>query len=314
MAKKRGQNEGSISKRTDGTWWARITVGVDSAGKQKRKAFYGKTRKEVQEKMTEALNDLNKGQYVESSKMYVSEWFDCWLKDYKKNQVKPTTYVNYCGKVKKHILPCIGKYKLKDLKPEIIQKTINQMVAKGLSPETVRNINNIMHDAFKVANKNGLIIKNVASGMVLPKIEKSEVTAFTIEEQNRFVEVAKNTYMGDVLLLALGTGLRIGEILALTWNDIDIDEQILRVKRTMSVVKDYDNAESAWEKQFGTPKTKSSIRSVPLLPNIVELLELVKEKQEKNKIKASCAYEDNNLVFATLMGKTLRPSKFTKNI
>ncbi len=115
------------------------------------------------------------------------------------------------------------------MKPEIVQKTINQMVAKGLSPETVRNINNIMHDAFKVASKNGLIIKNIASGMVLPKIEKSEVTAFTIEEQKKFIEYAKQIYMCDVLLLALSTGLRIGEVLALTWQDISLEEGILRV-------------------------------------------------------------------------------------
>ena len=81
---KRGQGEGSISKRPDGTWWARITVGKTPDGKQKRKAFYGKTRKEVQEKLTAALNDLNNGVYIEPSNMKLEQWMSIWLREYKK--------------------------------------------------------------------------------------------------------------------------------------------------------------------------------------------------------------------------------------
>ena len=93
---KRGQGEGTISKRPNGTWWARISLGRDENGKQKRKAFYGRTRKEVQEKLTEALNDINNDDYIEPSSITVSQWIDIWLKEYRKNALKPGTYkLNY---------------------------------------------------------------------------------------------------------------------------------------------------------------------------------------------------------------------------
>ena len=102
---KRGQGEGTISQRPDGTWWARITLGKDADGKQKRKAFYGKTRKEVQQKLTAALSEVNKDSYVEPSKMTVGKWMETWLQEYKKNSVKKRTYMNLEGCFRLYINP-----------------------------------------------------------------------------------------------------------------------------------------------------------------------------------------------------------------
>ena len=119
---KRGQGEGSISKRPDGTWWARITVGKTPDGKQKRKAFYGKTRKEVQEKLTAALNDINNNTYIEPSKITVEQWMYIWLRDYKKNSVKPKTYAAYEAHIRNHIAPDLGGYKLASLRNDMVQR------------------------------------------------------------------------------------------------------------------------------------------------------------------------------------------------
>jgi len=125
MANKRGNGEGSISKRPDGTWWARITIGVDKNGKQKRKAFYGKTRQEVQKKMTSALNDINLNIYTEPSKLTLEMWLNTWLNEYALNSIKQSTRVSYETFISKHINPIIGKIKLQNLRPDIIQKFYN---------------------------------------------------------------------------------------------------------------------------------------------------------------------------------------------
>ena len=304
MSKKRGQNEGSISKRPDGSWWARITVGKDQDGKQKRKAFYGKTRREVLHRMTAALSELNHGVFVEPSKITVNEWLDIWLHDYKPQSVKRTTLQIYDSRAENHIRPFIGHIKMQDLRRETIQGLINELSRK-YAAETVKGIYITLHAALEQARKNSLIYVNCASGIVLPKPDKSRVQAFTIEEQRRFMEAAKRSYMGDMFLLDLGTGLRIGELISLTWNDIDLENGVLRVNRTLNIIKSSEDSHNKWLKTFGTPKTASSVRSIPLLPYITDLLKSARKKQDEKKDVLH--YEDNNLVFSTRSGKPLDP-------
>ncbi len=307
MSKKRGQGEGTIRKRLDGSWEARFTVGINPNGTQKRRSVYAKTRKGAQAKMTASLNELNNGQYIEPSKLATGAWFDTWLREYKKNEIKPTTYVNYYSRIKQHIKPAIGEWKLKDLRTDVIQKMFNGLNDKGLAPETIKGIYNIVHSALNQAVDNGLIAKNLASKISLPKIEKSRVRVFSMEEQKAFVESAKTAYMGEIFILDLGTGLRIGELLALTWADIDFNEEILKVNRTLNITKNHDDAESKWQKTFGSPKTESSIRSIPLLPNLIIMLKNIRLNQDELKQKLDGAFENNNLVFSTYLGRPLDP-------
>ncbi len=305
--RKRGHGEGSIRKRSDGTWEARISVGYNPDGTLKRRSLYGKTQSEVREKMRAALNDVSDGEYIEPSKMTVSIWLDTWLTDYKKLTIKPTTYVNYYSRINHHIKPAIGKHKLQDVRNDMLQRMFNSFSKKELAPETVKGIYNIVKAAFAQAHDNGLIPKNVAKKITLPKIEKKRVRVFTVDEQKRFIDAAKATYQGEVFILDLGTGLRIGEILALSWADIDFNEGTLSVNRTLNITKDYDDIESQWQKTFGTPKTESSIRKVPLLPNLQTMLKAIRSEQESLKVRLEGGYEDNNLVFATRLGRPLDP-------
>ena len=197
---------------------------------------------------------------------------------------------------------------MSDLRIDIIQDTINKLSsAKMLSPETVRGIYNIIHDCLNKAVKNGLMIKNVADDITLPKIIKKEIRVFTVYEQELFIEEAKKIYSGEVFIFNLGTGLRIGELLALSWNDVNFNEEIIRIKRTLNIVKDLDDSESKWHKEFGTPKTESSNRSIPLLPELVTLLRQIQQKQKELIEFAGSAYENSNLIFSTQLGRPLDP-------
>lgn len=232
MAKKRGQNEGSIRKRKDGTWEARVTVGILANGKQQRKSLYGKTRQEVSAKMTDLLNNLQKGLITNPTEMTLDEWMDYYMLEYKKRYVKPTTYINYSVKVNNHIKPAIGHYKLKALRQDIIQKFVNSLSDKGLSPSTVEDIYKLLHNAIETAVDDGLIVRNITNKVKLPKKSKPEIKVLTQEQQNAFVEQAKNTYMGCIYIFDLCTGMRLGELLGLKWEDIDFKENQLHVVRT----------------------------------------------------------------------------------
>ncbi len=312
MAKKRGQNEGSIRKRADGTWEARVTVGILANGKQNRKSIYGKTRQEVSAKMTDLLNNLQKGLITNPTEMTVAEWLDYYMLEYKKRFVKPTTYINYSVKVKNHIKPAIGHYKLKALRQDIIQKFVNSLSDKGLAPSTVIDVFKLLNNALETAVDDGLIVRNVSHRVKLPKTTKPKINVLTAEQQNSFVEQAKETYMGVLYIFDLCTGMRLGELLGLKWRDIDLDKKQLQIVRILRKVKDPDNSEESWHLEFGTPKTPSSERIIPLNDTAIKVLLDIQKQQEINKEKASIAYEDNDLVFCTHIGRPLDPTNMRR--
>lgn len=150
--------------------------------------------------------------------------------------------------------------------------------------------------------------------MVFPKIDKKDKRILSVEEQNIFINIAKNEYQGEVFLFALAIGLRIGEILALTWNDIDFDNELVAVNKTLVNVKDFDEEGSKWHTEVGTPKTRASNRTVPLLPEIVRLLRDKKREQKETMLKLGTKYENNNLVFCNLQGRFLNYSDMRKKL
>ena len=312
MAKKRGQNEGSIRKRKDGTWEARVTIGILENGKQNRKSLYGKTRQEVAAKMTDLLNNLQKGVITNPTEMTVSEWLDIYMPEYKKRFVKPTTYIGYTVKIENHIKPVLGHHKLKALRQDMIQKFVNGLSDKGLAPATVEATFKLLNNALETAVDDGLIVRNAAHKVKLPKVEKPKINVLTMEQQNAFIEQAKETYMGCVYIFDLCTGMRLGELLGLKWGDIDFEENQFHVMRTIRKVKDPDNPEEKWHLEFGTPKTPSSQRVIPLNETAIKVLYDVQKQQEQNKIKAGEIYEDNDLVFCTQLGKPLDPTNMRR--
>ncbi|MFT4107869.1 MAG: site-specific integrase [Lacrimispora sp.] len=299
---KRGQGEGTISKRPDGTWWARITVGKDAEGKQKRKAFYGKTRKEVQEKLTAALNDINTDNYIDPSKMTLEQWLTTWMRDYRAQYVKPETYVNNESCIRKHIIPVLGKVALKDIRRDMTQKIITDMVAEGYGHSRISDVYLVLHMALNVAVDNGLIAKSPAERLKLPPKKKQEARVLTVEEQEKVIEKLRESTSGDYLELILYTGMRIGEILALTWDDIDFEEKILSVNKSLSKWIILPDGSRKLQKGFGTPKSKSGFRKIPLIPEAIVLLKNAEEKQ-KQKLMVSGFENINNLVFCSARGR-----------
>ncbi len=152
--KRNANGSGSIRQRANGKWEARVTIGINpGTGKPIRRSIYGNTQKEVRQKMTAIIRELDKGTYQEPSKMTVAEWMDEWLSTFCANSVKPLTYSSYEGIIKNHIKPSVGSIALQSVKGTHIQKLYNDMTKQGLSAKTVKNVSAVLHKALSVAMK-----------------------------------------------------------------------------------------------------------------------------------------------------------------
>jgi integrase len=317
--KSRGNGEGSIYKRSDGRWCGAITVGRNENGTFKKRVIYGKNRNEVAEKMSKELHDIQISMYVEPNKITMEQWLETWLYEYKKSSVRPTTFESYEYIVRVHINPKIGRLYLKDLKAEQLQKLYNEKFSKGrsdgkggLSSRTVRYIHILIHEALDQAVMNNLISKNVSEFTKLPMQKKAEMRVLTAEEQQKFLNALDDERLRASFILALGSGVRLGELLALRWKDVDFNKGIISINRTVKRTKTFDNEENKSVLLIQEPKTKSGKRQIPLPASVITELKEHRKLQLQERLLAGLLYIDNDLLFSTEIGKLLEPSNFIR--
>lgn len=321
MAKKRGNGEGSIYQRKDKKWVAQMTVGRDpTTGKPKKRYFYGKTRNEVATKLNEAINKCNKGILCEPSKLTLAEWLDTWLLEYKKTNLRETTLSSYDYLINTHIKPVIGGILIKDLRPVHLQQFYNEKFQKGridgkggLSSRTVRYIHIVIHEALEQARKNNIVPTNVSEATNLPKKQSKEMRVLTYEEQMQFLDSLEDDRLSFAFILALATGIRIGELLALKWENVDLDNKIIKIKLSLSRVKNFDeNINTKTKLIFKEPKTKAGKRDIPIPDSVIKEFRKHKKRQNEEKLIAGQIYEDNDLVIATELGKPIDQRNLTR--
>ncbi|UUC43566.1 site-specific integrase [Clostridioides difficile] len=313
---KRGNGEGSIYK-SGNIWRGAVTLGRDFNGKLKRKVFSGKTKSEVISKMKEYRANEAFGLVVINDKITLQEWIYIWIKEYKLNEVRLSTIERYYSLYNNHIKDTnIGKIKLKDLKVTSLQMYYNDILKnKNVSPSTIKYVNKILKSALDQAEKERYILSNPCKYVILPKVEeRKEVPVFSLEEQTIFLNSLENNRLKLLYKLALGTGLRMGELLALRWSDIDIKVGLVSVSKTLKRVRKFETTDSI--KSFiseGKPKTKTSFRTVPIPSKLLKDIKEHKKFQLEEKLKAGELYEDNDFVFATKLGNSIEPRNLVRN-
>ena len=171
MSRKRGNGEGSISRRKGGGWMAQYTV--YTAEGRKRRTLYGKTRAEVAAKLAKALSDREGGVYVGATDLKVGDYLERWLRDSVRNSVKQRTFENYTYVVRSHLVPALGHIKIKVLTPAHVQGLYGSKLDSGLSPRTVHLIDTILHKALKQAVRWGLVPRNVTQAVQAPRPTKN---------------------------------------------------------------------------------------------------------------------------------------------
>lgn len=312
---KRGNGEGSVCRRPDGRWQGSITIGRDDRGRLIRKYFYGKTRKETSEKLNRAIEELRDNRFInKSDNPTVEQWCHEWLWSYKRNSVKQKTFDQYETILRTHIIPDIGDIRLADLKTMHIQRVINKMYDSGLSHRTIEVMKIVMHAALKQAQRNKLVGENVCENVVLPRKQPKRIRVLNEDEQTKLIAALKDNYIGRGLLFALYTGMRRGEVLALKWSDYDKNEKTISITKALSRVRTYNKDGNKTMLTVTTPKTDTSIRTVPLIDKAVELLAEHKRRQERYMELVGDYYTDNDLIFSSSRGDYLDPGNFNRKL
>jgi integrase len=293
---KRGNGEGGISRRKDGLYMARYTI--QTATGAKRKAVYGKTRKEAAEKLTKALADRDMGLVFEGENRTLAAFLDGWLDGTVKGSVKATTYESYERLIRCHIRPELGRHKLKSLAPDHVQALYQRKLDSGLAPGTVRQIHSVLSRALDQAVKWGLVPRNVCKATTPPKPDSEEIKPLDAQQARQLLKAASGERFEALYVLAVTAGLRIGELLALRWQDVDLEASgaTLRVRRTKSTAKSGP--------VFTTPKNGKG-RSIRLTRHAVEALKAHRATQNAERLKAGVLWGDYGLVFCTHGGRPL---------
>lgn len=279
----RGHNEGSIFQRADGRWVGQIQIGFKPDGSREFATYYGKERKEVADKIAQARNDILKSTFIKPNSLTVEEWLWNWMVTYKLKNVSSNTYARYLIYLKKHILPSVGKIKLKDLKAIHIQKVLNDCNDNDMSLSSLKHIRTVFNQSLELAFKQELISKNWTSYTTLPKKRKvEEVAVFTREEQEKIINALEFNTLGMLIRLAISTGAREGELLGLYWEDVDFENKTIKIKQAL--VKERSFSDDGREitgvsNTIGEVKTITSNRIVPIADNMCKLLEEYKLKQ-----------------------------------
>ena len=278
MAKKRANGEGNIRKRKDGRWEGRYTAGYDAkTGKRIIRNVLGKTQAEVKEKLKAAIAESQGIEVRKSEDEYtVATWLRTWYELYAKPNVRTATANRYQLIIEQYTVPRIGNIKLKKLTTRHLQKLYKELLEsgrihvgknqdKGLSTTTVHSVHLMLHCALERAVKERLIPRNPCEDCIVPKPRKLDMKILPPEHMKAYLEAAERRGLLPMFYLELVSGLRKGELVALRWDDLDIQQ------RTISVSKQYvRNPDGSLE--LTRPKTENSVRLVSIPQAAVELL------------------------------------------
>lgn len=312
--RRRANGDGTIYKvktgSRKGTWTGQLTLKEinPKTGKPKRKPFYGRTRKEVVDKMEAYKAQLRQGLNVEAAKkMTTGEWLVYWLETYKNPSVKLTTYERYFGYLKRTILPAIGHIALPELTTDDIQALYHKTTSAGRSASTVQNLHKVIAPALAQAVENKLIPSNPAKGTKRPSTAKTKGKEMPEEDVVKYLQAVNelDERWQAAFFTLIGTGLRIGELLALEWTDFDPDAAIISVSKTLSRTKSKGLIVEA-------PKTEASEALVPVPQFVVSLLLKHKTRQDAWIKKQGTNYTNNNLIFPSLKGAYMSPRNFQR--
>lgn len=351
MAKKansrNAQGAGTIRKKTvtrNGkpyTYWeARYTEGRDpGTGKQVQKSIYGKTQKEVREKLQAVSVSLTTGTYTAPNKITVGEWATIWLKEYNV-KVKETTLDAYAKTIDTHIRPAMGNVELTRLNTETIQKFYNGLLEHGqtvpqrdkdgkiikkngkpvmetapMSAKSVRNIHGVLHKMLAKAVALKKIPFNPADNSLveLPRATRKEIAPLDAEQIGEFVRRIQGTKYEDVFMVALFTGMRQSEVLGLTWDCIDFKAGTIKVAKQLT--RRTENNEAY---HFTMPKSNKG-RIIKPAAAVMEILKRRRVKQAQQRLLAGEAWESENppgvtnLVFSNELGGNLSQNTIRTN-
>lgn len=287
----------------------------------KPKDIYAPTVKELDKKVSEIRNKLENN--IIENKDYFESFFETWLFDVKFLKLKPSTKERYESVYRNYIKNSpLSKIKIKDLNLSDVQSYYTELLYKGHSVSCILMINKLIAPCVRYAYNNNILLRDFTGAITLPKEneatkldKRKKIQPFSLDEQKRFVAAIKNHELEMLFLTALNSGLRQGELFALTWNDINFKDSYIDVNKTVKTVSQVSRSgRNKAELIIQTPKTVNSIRRVLIPTALCQKLKQHKLYQAELKLKLGNLYDDNNLVFCNVYGKYLDGSNVRKRL
>lgn len=292
---------GQIIKRGDKNWMVRIFMGRDGKGKRRylNKTLRG-TKKDAATYLSKTLTEISAGTFVEDSPTTIEEYLKKWLEAAARPRLRENTYQQYEGLIDRYVKPALGDRLLVDVRPLDIQTFYSSLSARELSPRTVRFTHSVLTSAFKQAVRWRMLAHNPCESVELPRKATSEMQSLTPAEAASFLEAAASDRWYALFTLALATGLRPSEYLGLKWADIDLEQGVLNVQRSL-----HWRSYKVGDWYFGDTKTPRSRRRIPLPASVTRALVAHRLRQNEARLEAGADYRNLDLVFATLEGQPL---------
>lgn len=313
---------GSIEKRGENTWRLVVSAGYDIYGKRirHRKTIQAKSEKEAQKLLDKFVEEIEMGKYNELNKMNFSDFIDKWLEDFAEKNLAPKTIESYKYEIECRIKPALGHIKLNQLKPMHLIDFYNNLGENGirrdgkkgpLSSRTIQYNHRIISSILQDAVEWQIIFENPASRVAAPKNKTIEAKYYTDDQAKELLKILFAGYADNSIKLkyivgvciSLTGGLRLGEILGLEWDDIDYDNNIIKIKRAGQLINDIG--------MITVPtKTKKSFRKVPLPKFVFELIKKYKAVQNGEKLKLGNLWVDSNRLFTQWNGEPMYYTTF----
>ena len=299
---RRGDN---IHKRSDGRWEGRCISGRSDEGKAIYKSVYARSYAECSEKLKLARCGL----LSTSRPITVAELYRAWLLG-RKNTIKQSTYSSYTNLFESYISDPFGEKRVESLNAFMLNRFSDELLhsggksGQGLSAVTVQAVMILLRSVLEYGAKE-YDLSNAAVNVRLPKTESTEITLFTPFETARIRAAALRGDSYELgVLLALFTGMRIGELCALTWGDIDLARQIIHISRTLFRIKNPNGTEPKTIVVIDSPKSRSSVRDVPVPPFLLSVLARLKHTQSSSYFFLTCSPQPTEPRSYTLRYKT----------
>ncbi len=295
--KRRGQGEGSIYYREDEKRWVASFIGEDG----KRRYRSGKTRKEAYEKFQQALQEQKQGKLITGPHQTVRQYLEYWLDAVcKPPALRISSYEKYRKLINTYILPALGHIQLQKLTPQHVQALYRKKGDDGLSSKMINSIHGVLHKALGNAVRWNLVSRNICDLVSPPRIVKPTIESLKMEQAHKLLEAVRGHRLEVLLIVALTTGIRRGELLALRWSEVDLEEQRIQVRRTVDYITRYGYVETE-------PKTAAGKRLIALPYFVANILKQHRLQQLEAKLKVGRAWEDRDLVFTDLHGGYFNP-------
>lgn len=266
------------------------TIGHTANGSPIRKVFYGNGEKEANQKADEYMYNLKLGLNTENGLITICNLFPRWLFQSKKHQLKPSTLETYEGLYRNYIEPdIISKRPINEIKSLNIQQYYERLKkkravrsTKPISSKRIKSIHKLLHLFFVYAEKENYILKNPCSNVTIPKEEFStkellqknqKFEYFSEEEIKLILDQFEGSSYKDIIVFAIATGMRQGEILGLQWEDLDFENRLIHVVHNLTNAAKFDeNYKRTYHLQLTSPKSNNSIRTIPMNDTVYNML------------------------------------------